>query len=678
MPPYRRYYQRRRFWKRRRPWFSRRRTRKTFRRKWWRKRRRPRKVKTFKRLKKKKLKLSLQVFQPKSINFCKIVGYKCLFQGSFERTQHNYIQYVYSTVPPHYPGGGGWSLLVFSLGSLYEDFQHLQNYWSKSNVMLPLARYLGCKFKFYQSTMTDYIVNYDNCWPMVDGIYTHANSSPLRMIQHKRKIVVPSTQTQKRKRPYKKVFIKPPAQMTNNWYFQQDICNLNLLMLTATAVNLTEPFATSTALSNNITLTCISTLIFQNTNFQHFSRTEGYWAKKYQNEKLFLYANHSHLPPSFSDANHQKTWFQSLIPLTNTKHYQAGATMSYIMQEGKDTAENWGNPFYYRYLYYANSEKEYSVYFINKNTSSLKTYINAITTNTLKDIKVVEVTTPQIYVLRYNPEKDTGKDNIAYLVKNDDEYTYDPPANNNLKFDGFPLFTLLWGWTDWVKKTKIITNIDVNTFLVVQTKQFSEQLPYYVFIDKDFIDGEDPYTPNLNEISHTPTYYNAQNWYPRLQYQEQNIQAICNSGPAAPRSIHDAYLQAYCKYSFYFKWGGCPKQLPQVSDPCSQPKWPTANNINTTIEITNPNEPPQTGLYQFDWNEDYVTKSALQRIAKYTRPDKSIFSITESRNDPQAQTTQTTPQKEAKESKNLLKQLQQLRKYRTLLELKLKTKTLSH
>ncbi len=129
------------------------------------------------------------------------------FKVAFERAQHNYIQYIYSPVPQHYPGGGGWSLLVFSLGSLYEDFQHLQNYWSKSNVMLPLTRYLGCKFKFYQSTMTDYIVNYDNCWPMVDGQYTHANSSPLRMIQHKNKIIVPSTQTQKEKDHIKNVLL---------------------------------------------------------------------------------------------------------------------------------------------------------------------------------------------------------------------------------------------------------------------------------------------------------------------------------------------------------------------------------------------------------------------------------------------------------------------------------------
>nr|UGV37068.1 MAG: ORF1 [TTV-like mini virus] len=675
MPPYRRYFYKRRYYKpRRRNRFYRRRTGKTFRRKWRKPRRRfyKPKVKKYRKYKKKKLKLTLKVFQPKSINFCKIIGYKCLFQGSLKRAQHNYIQYIYSTVPPLYPGGGGWSLLVFSLSSLYEDFQHLQNYWTKSNVFMPLVRYLGCKFKFYQSSNTDYIVNYDNCWPMVDGMYTHANSSPLRMIQHKNKIVIPSSYTQKRKKPYKSVFIKPPAQMTNNWYFQRDVCNLNLVMLTATSVNLRDPFAISTALSNNITVTCLSPYIFQNTNFQHFSRTEGYYAKKHNGDKLFLYANHSHLPSSFSDINHKKTWFKSLIPLLNTKEYQAGATMDYIMQEGNDTVKNWGNPFYFQYLHYSSSQAEYSVYYINKNTSSLKTYINSTTDKGLSDIKLAEVTTPQLYILRYNPEKDTGQDNKVYLVKNDDEYTYEEPENKNLIFDGFPLFTLLWGWTDWIKKTKIITNLDINAFLVIKTKMFSENLPYYILIDQDFTEGEDPYTPNHTEISHTPSYYNAQNWYPRLQYQEQNIQTICDSGPAAPKSIHDEYIQAYCKYTFYFKWGGCPKQLPKVSDPCSQSKWPTANNINSRLEISNPNEPPQTQIYSFDWEQDYIKEESIQRVQDHTRTHEQIFSITESKNNPQAIKIQTTPQKETKEEQELKHLLYKLQHQRMLLELKLR------
>lgn len=678
MPPYWTYYRRRRWnQRRRRPWFRARRPRKTFRRKWRRysNRRYTRKVKKFKTFKKKKLKLTLKVFQPKSIRFCKIVGYKCLFQGSLKRSNHNYIQYIYSTVPPNYPGGGGWSLLVFNLSSLYEDFSHLQNYWTQTNNFLPLCRYLGCKFKFYQSTNTDYVVNYDTCWPMVDGIYTHANSSPLRMIQHKQKILIPSTQTKKRRKPYKVARIKPPSQMTNNWYFQSDLCNTNLVMITATAVNLTEPFATSTSLSNNITVTCLSPYIFQNTNFQHFSRTEGYWAKKYNEEKLFLYSSITPMPHTFTNAENVKQWFKQLTPLINTKEYRAGAMMSVIMQSGQDKMENWGNPFYFRYLHHEGTEPENTIYLINKNTSSMKTFIESITSTTLPTtLKITEVTTPQIYFLRYNPEKDTGQDNIIYLVKNDDDNTWEPPENNNLKFDGFPLFTLLWGWTDWVKKAKLITNLDVNSILVIKTKMFSETLPYYILIDKDFIEGEDPYTPNHTEQSNTPSYYNSQNWFPRLQYQEQNIQNICDTGPAAPKSIHEEYIQAYCKYTFYFKWGGCPKQLPKVIDPCSQSKWPTPHNFNGRPEITNPKESPETQIYSFDWTKDYVNKTAIERVGNYTKTDKPMFSITDSNNNPQAITTQTKETQKTQEKKNYQQLLQQLKQQQMVLNLKLQLK----
>ena len=224
MPPYwnsrtryrRRYYRRNRWPKRRRP-------RKAFRRRWYIRRRafKPKyKVKRFK-IHKKKTKLTVKQFQPKAIRKCKIVGYKCLFQGGIDRANNNFIQWVYSYINEDEPGGGGWSLLVFSLDSLFEDYNHLENIWTSSNAGLPLVRYLGCSFTLYQSEETDYIFMYDNCWPMTDTIYKHADSAPFRMLQHKNKIVVPSTRNKRKRRPYKKVFIKPPAQMTNKWYFQK-------------------------------------------------------------------------------------------------------------------------------------------------------------------------------------------------------------------------------------------------------------------------------------------------------------------------------------------------------------------------------------------------------------------------------------------------------------------------
>lgn len=233
------------------------------------------------------------MFQPKSINLCKIIGYKCLFQGSPFRKQHNWIQYIYSYATPKMVAGGGWSLQIFSLDSMFEDWQHLQSLWTKSNAGLPLVRLLGFKFKFYQSKFDDYCVVYDNCYPMVDTPHTHADSAPGRMLQKQKKIIIPSRQTQTRKKPFKKIFVKPPAQFTNKWYFQRDICKIPLLMLTTTSLDLQQPFAPSNVQNNNILIKYLNPNIFKNNNFQEYSRTSGYSPKSLNGEPYYLYADPS-------------------------------------------------------------------------------------------------------------------------------------------------------------------------------------------------------------------------------------------------------------------------------------------------------------------------------------------------------------------------------------------------
>lgn len=68
----------------------------------------------------------MRQFQPYTINKCKCIELKCLFQGSPLRSNNNFIQYIYSFIPEKQPGGGGWSIQVLSLDSIYEDYQHLQ------------------------------------------------------------------------------------------------------------------------------------------------------------------------------------------------------------------------------------------------------------------------------------------------------------------------------------------------------------------------------------------------------------------------------------------------------------------------------------------------------------------------------------------------------------------------
>lgn len=121
----------------------------------------------------------------------------------------------------------------------------------------------------------------------------------------------------------------------------------------------------------------------------------------------------------------------------------------------------------------------------------------------------------------------------------------------------------------------------------------------------------------------------------------------------------------------YFKWGGCPKSLQKAYNPCSQSKWPTPDNLYGRPTVQNPNIFPQTELYSWDWEGDYVTKTAIDRIRRFTEIDPKIFSIPEIKNNPPAiQKTQTTEDEE--EEKKLKLQLHKLRFNKVLLQLQLR------
>nr|UGV39290.1 MAG: ORF1 [TTV-like mini virus] len=665
MPPYRRYYWRNYQTRRRRRRLYRRRFRKTFPRRWRRRRyRKQYKVKRRFRLKK-KTKITVKQFQPSSINKCKVIGYKCLFQGSTKVLSTNYIQYIYATIPPFWPGGGGWSVMVFSLTSLFEDWEHLENIWTKSNLGLPLVKYKGCQLKFYQSYDTDYIAVYDRCWPMVDTNLTHLDSAPSRIIQKKHKIVMPSRKTQPRKKPYKKVFIKPPAQMQTQWYFQKDICKLPLFMLTTTSVDLLYPFCSPQCSSNNITIPCLSSHIFKNLNFTEWGTT-GYYPKTTDSgQPLFLYATTRNNIPNQIDS----TFLTTLTPLKNTRDYTPGKRLYKTIE---DKRENWGNPFYHSYITGLPGEDNFLILLSTASVSTIKTNWDSPNGK----ISFTALTGPMVYLCRYNPAKDKGDTNQMFLVStNTTKTNISPPEDENLIIDGFPLFILTWSWTDWVKKAKITPDIDKYRTLVFKSKMLDPDLPWYIPIDYDFLEGYDPYYPHKHEenaIPHEPSLHNKSNWHPKLLFQKQTLEKIAQSGPLVHREANHKYIQAFCKYKFFFEWGGCPKQLPKPYEPCLQPKWTTANNIGTRLEITNPNTQPQTELYSWDWDEDFIKKTAIERVQYYTEFDKPTFSSTGNKNNPQVlkkvQEKDQTPQEE---EKTLFHKLMQLRHQRVLLELQL-------
>nr|UGV39094.1 MAG: ORF1 [TTV-like mini virus] len=607
MPYYwkRRYYRNRTFWRRR--------TGGTFRRRRWRRPKYRRRLWVRRRRTKRKLlTIKLKQYQPKKIRNCKIVGDICLFQGSPLRSIFNYTQYMYSFVPPEEPGGGGYGVIVMSLGSLFEGFQHLKNIWTTSNTGLPLVRYLGATFYFYQSPTTDYAVEIRRDFPMNDFKYTHADSCPNRMLLKTNTIKVPSTETRKKRKPYKKVKIKPPAQLENKWYFQKDICDLPLVMILATAVDLRYHYGGSHWESNNISLICLNPLLFQDHNFTNYEITRGYYPKP----NLYLYASRTnHQPTVEADTAGLK-----LIYLGNTKEYKLGQELD-IDNIKTSSHDKWGNPFYPKF-----DQESYTIYGapvppsqINK--SNPKTTFTIIADNFYHHI-------------RYNPEKDTGETNQLYVVPNYDQSSWEPPENQNLVFSGLPFFDIIWGYVDWQEKVHDINHIMENHILVMKSKTFNEPLPAYIPIDLSFRDGFSPYRTEDSEIKITD--YDKSHWHPCIRHQVYSMNQIGLTGTGCCRSKYNNYLQAKMKYIFKFKWGGSPKDLEKPFDPCSQPKWDLPSNLSQGIQIENPSTAPETQIQSFDWNRDYIKQKTISRIQKHTKTDGSLQLVTEHRFNPPA------------------------------------------
>ena len=196
MPPYyrKRFYRRNYWnWRRRRNAFRRKRFRSFIRRK---PRRRRVRRKFYSRYRKRKLKtLKLKQYQPLKINKCKIKGVFALIKCGAGRESRNYAQYQTSIAPPGFPAGGGFSVIKFTLGALFQEHDKWRGWWTKSNLNLDLCRYCYVKIKFYRHDIMDYVSVYSLCYPMLVGKLTYAQCHPSRLLLQKHKIVVPSKKT---------------------------------------------------------------------------------------------------------------------------------------------------------------------------------------------------------------------------------------------------------------------------------------------------------------------------------------------------------------------------------------------------------------------------------------------------------------------------------------------------
>nr|UGV33974.1 MAG: ORF1 [TTV-like mini virus] len=651
MPWYHRYRYRYRPWRRRRrTWFGR--PRKTFRYRRYTRRnwvRRP-------PFKKKLKKLKLTEYQPPSIRKCKVKGFLCLFQTTQERLSYNFDMYEESWVPDKLPGGGGFSIKNLSLYSLYQENTQGHNIFTQTNNNYPLMRYTGCKIKFYQSANVDYVATYSNTWPLKSNLAMYNTMQPSIHLMQKHKIIVPSKATQHRRKPYIIKTIKPPTQMKNQWYFQYQLSKIPLFMLRTTATTLDHYYIGDRMKSTNITIYSINTTYIQNRNWG--DRRQTYYNQKYGNKTMFLYAFYT------ETENLNEVKINQLISLTNTQDWQEGITYEHYktnnqtyQQYYKDTTTK-GNPFYSEFIYNTR------VLTMSNSPTEIAQYVGTTDTKASEPIKnlpnkdYIEIELIQQH--RYNPYKDNGQGNKCYFLPVKQEgHGWDPPGRTDLENENLPLWILLFGFPDFIKKTEILHHIDTEHILVLNTTKTNPAKSPLVPISYSFTHSQSPYEENTEK----PDNSDLNRWYPCYQYQQEILNTICLSGPGTPKIPPGQTVEAKIKYCFYFKWGGDLPPMSTVTDPTTQPVYPVPNNITQPTSLQNPELRPESYLYSFDERRGLLTKKATERITKDWQTKEIPLSLTAHRFSEQTETQdpQETSTSE-EEEENLFELLNQQRR----------------
>nr|UGV39661.1 MAG: ORF1 [TTV-like mini virus] len=602
-----------------------------YRRRWWRprpyhRRRRRRPFRRYRwrryRVRNKKLKyLRLKEWQPKVIRKLSVKGMYCLFQCNHRLLNRNYTQYKEDIPPEGIPAGGGYSLNVFTLDSLFTEHEKARNKWSRGNKNLPLIRYTGCEFKIYRPKYTDALVKFQNCYPMKATNLTYTGTQPYIMSMSLGTKRIKRLSDTANKKPYKKFKFKPPEQMTNKWFFSADLAKKGLILVAATAADFNNIYISPYSESDTISFKVLNTKIFQNRHFATLP-TSGYHPK----DGFWLWA---------SENGSNDPQFKQMIFLGDTTQYKQGhaihtlegitddSTIADAINKLTQTTDNWGNPFAEIYM-----DKIHRIWRTNNSpTITLSQHKDKKVTENISKLGFTEVQQELYFNVRYNPNRDKGYNTQIYFLTNWQEKTgWDPPTNPNLILTGFPIWLIVWGWTDYHLRLSEITNIDTHYLTVIQSDAIEPQnlhLDAWVILDKTFTHGDSEWHED-----HGRTDWDNTHWYPMTHYQMQTLENIAQSGPMTAHLADKKTEELHCEYTFYFKTGGCVPPMDKITNPSNQPIYPIPTNIANANSLQSPTEPIETYLYSFDERRGEITQTAADRISKDYKSAKHLFTDT--------------------------------------------------
>nr|UGV34661.1 MAG: ORF1 [TTV-like mini virus]UGV34672.1 MAG: ORF1 [TTV-like mini virus]UGV34830.1 MAG: ORF1 [TTV-like mini virus] len=592
--PYRR---RRRIWRRRaRTPFRRRRY---WRRRHW--------VRTIKR---KLKKITVKEWQPTKIRKLKVTGKYPLFEGTNERLGNNNTQYIDSIAPYLFPSGGLYSITVFTLKGLYELHQKARNWWTTTNCNLPLIKYTGCKITLYRNIDVDYVTVYSRCGALkaTEDLYRSCQPSVLLLNKHKK--VVTCKKNNNKRKISKTIKIPPPSLMQSKWYFQKDFANYPLVMLLTSALSLDRYYSASDSISSTLGFTSLDTTVFQYSDFKSQNLTTPYKP----NDAYWLGTWTNHTVTDFASVQ-----IQHLILLGNTKDYTPGQPLGDNYKTTINQRTHWGNPFYGPYL---EPEPRKIIMITNldqiRNATSKTTTLQSLGFSLLPEDKHI------LTYCRYNPQADKSAHNALYISNvTTNRSKWNAPTKPELSTSGLPIWLLTFGFHDWLLKSEAVRGLDQDYVYVLYSDYIQPHLTHYVPLDFNFQHGRSPF-----ELDDHIRPYDKITWYPKTAFQHSVFAQIISTGPGTVKLPNRVSVEASCKYTFYFKLGGCPPPMDDVCDPQNQPDFPTPSNIISPTLLQNPEMPIQYYIQAFDQRRGLLTEKAAKRIKKDYETKETLFQPT--------------------------------------------------
>jgi len=582
------------WWKRRkRPWYGRFRYRRRFqtkrrkrRRRFTRRRnRRPARRRRRRRYKvrKKLKKIKIQQWQPDSIRKCKIKGISTIVLGADGRQARCYTNTYGDYIQPKAPAGGGFGSELITLKWLYTEYLAHRNIWTATNEYKDLLRYTGCRITLFRHPTIDFIIAYELQPPFDLNKFTYPELQPHNMLLRKRKKILLSQASNPRGKIKVTLKIKPPKQMITKWFFAKDFCPYGLLKISAAAANFNFPNIPPGSQSNIITVYALNTMFYHNSDWAQ-TKTQAY--KNINTQTLPL-------------------WF----------HYKDRGTakwFKYTEEQGTYASK------YLKSISYEEGLFNPKVLFAYEVKAGGNT-----TTTTEPPPSATTVASLPLVPLRYNPEVDSGFDNVVYLTSIQKGSFDKPQVTADYMIQGLPLWMAFFGYQDFLLQKSADKGLLTSHMFVVKSpalrpiSQTTEQ-KYYPIINTDFAFGRLPYdeyiSANMKKF-----------WYPTGEQQEMIINDFVKTGPFVPKYYTNQNITTWeldYNYCFYFKWGGPEVTDPKVEDPCNRPTYPVPDKLYQTVQIKNPEKlDTNTIFHEWDYRRGIITQSALKRMSAHLEID---------------------------------------------------------